>query len=318
MRKLIKIIKRKKQNVPHNFNLDEIMNEHSLDFASLSFEKSRGDALKSFRELNQKLNREDISLRNIRNVLPHVNFKQILKPVYTIVATSILLLTTIFLFDLSEETEYTQISVDTGERITLHINNDVSVWLNSGSTIKIPLEIKRKAVFYLDGEAFIQVKKSTKRKDYRFVSKGLEFTTCESEFHINSEYKPGELIAHVSKGEVDVNIPILEKTKKMNIKQGEKISFVPMAGFMAKDFIYDNNYIAWKTRRLEFNNQALTDVAIVLSDYYGIEIMVKNDSLKYEGFSAIFINPTLDQVLNNIMANYKCNVTGDGNKLIIN
>ena len=317
MKRLIKILKRKKQNATNNLNLDEIMNEHGLDYALLNFDKSQSDVLKSFRELNQKLNREDVSLQNIRNVLPHVNFKQILKPVYTITITAVLLITTMVLFDLSKETEYTQISVDAGERITLHINNDVSVWLNSGSTIRIPMEIKRKAVFYLDGEAFIQVKKS-KRRDYRFVSDGLEFTSGESEFHINSEYKPGELIAHVSKGEVDVNIPMLEKTKKMKIRQGEKISFVPAAGFMAKDFIHDKNYIAWKTQRLEFNNQALTDVADVLSNYYGIEIMVKNDSLKYEGFSATFINPTLDQVLDNIMANYKCNVTGDGNKLIIN
>jgi len=318
MKRLIKILKRNKQHLPQNLNLDEIMDEYGLDYASLSFEKSQSDVLKSFHEVNRKLNHEDFSFRNIPNTLPHVNLKQILKPVYTIVITSIILLTTIVLFDMSKEVEYTQITVDKGERITLHINNDVTVWLNSASSIKIPLEIKRKPLFYLEGEAFIQVRRGEKHKDYRFLSRGLEFKTSESEFHINSENKPDEIIAHVSKGEVDVIIPILEKTKKMNIKQGEKISFVPTAGFMAKDFILDNNYIAWKTGKLQFENEPLNEVVNVLSDYYGIKIAIENDSLMYEGFSATFTNATLDQILDNIMANYNCNVTGDGTKLIIN
>lgn len=306
------------QKKDKKFNLDEIIEKYGLNYESIHFEKSNTDILKAFRETNKKINHKENSIFNLRNLVKHFDFNLILKPAYTIVITAIVVLTTIQLLDTTKETEYSIISVDAGERITLHVNKEVSIWLNSNSTIKIPRELNRRAAFYLDGEAFIKIENREKKRNYKFISGGIEFKTSSGEFHINSKNRKNELVAHISKGKIDCIIPLKKKSQKLTIQEGEKINFISWAGFLAKDYIHDKNYVSWKTGNLTFKNQNLVEVIDILSKYYDITFTIKNDTLKHKNFTATFNNPTIDQVLDKIMANYNCNITGDGNQLIIN
>ncbi len=308
------------KNNPNNrqdFNVDEILKNHKLEFDSIDFEKKETDILQAYQSINKHINQSKISILNFKNFIKHTNLTIILKPVYTIVITAIVVLTTLKLLDTTKEPEYSIISIDAGERITLHVNPQISIWLNSNSTVKIPRGSNRRTPFYLKGEALIKIKEDN-TKEYTFIAEGMEFKTSSAEFHINTNYRDDQMVAHVSAGDIQCNIPFTAKSQKLTIHKGEKINFITKAGFLAKDNIHNYNYMAWKTGILHFDNQPLSDVIDILSNYYDIPFTIKNDSLKKKHFTATFNNPAIDEVLDKIMANYNCNITGNGNKLIIN
>lgn len=305
-------------NYPQDLNIDKILKNHHLEYGSIDFEKKEADILQAYQTINKQINKSKNIYFYLKNTIKHTNLTIILKPLYTIVLTAVVILTTIKLLNTTKEPEYSIISVDAGEKITVHVNPHISIWLNSNSTIKIPRESNHKAPFYLEGEAFIKITESKKKKEYIIISGGMEFQTSSAEFHINSENRENEVVAHVSEGKVNCIIPFASRSQELAIFEGEKINFIAKAGFLAKDNINNNNYMAWQTGILQFNNQPLSDVIDILSNYYDIPFTIKNDSLKRKVFTATFNNPTIDEVLNKIMANYNCNITGNGNKLIIN
>ncbi|MDK2978170.1 MAG: transrane sensor [Bacteroidales bacterium] len=311
-------ISKKIPNHPQDLNIDKILGNHHLDYDSIDFEKKEADILQAYQMINKQINKSRNLFYYLKNIIKHTNLTNILKPLYTIVVTAVIILTTIKLLDTAKEPEYSIISVDAGEKITVHVNSYISIWLNSNSTVKIPREISRRAPFYLKGEAFIKITESKKKKEYSIISGGMEFRTSSAEFHINSENQENELVAHISEGKVNCVIPFATKSQELTIFEGEKINFIEKAGFLAKDNIHTYNYMAWKTGILQFTNQPLSEVMDILSNYYDIPFTIKNDSLKGKHFTATFNNPTIDEVLNKIMANYNCNITGNGNKLIIN
>jgi len=311
-------ISKENPNHPQDLNIDKILKNHHLDYASIDFEKKEADILQAYQTINKQINKSKNLFYYLKNIIKHTNLTIILKPLYTIVFTAVVVLTTIKLLDTTKEPEYSIISVDAGEKITVHVNPHISIWLNSNSTIKIPRKSNRRASFYLEGEAFIKITESKKRKEYSIISGGTEFQTSSAEFHINSESRENDLVAHVSEGKINCIIPFATKSQELTILEGEKINFIAKAGFLAKDNIHTYNYMAWKTGILQFNNQPLSEVMDILSNYYDIPFTIKNNSIKKKYFTATFKNPTIDEVLDKIMANYNCTITGDGNQLIIN
>jgi len=310
-------ISKNNPNTMQDFPVDEILKKHKLEFDAIDFEKKETDILQAYQSINKQINQSKIPFFNFKNFIKHTNLSIILKPVYTIVITAVVVLTTIKLLDTTKEPEYSIISVDAGEKITLHVNPQISIWLNSNSTVKIPRGANRRVPFYLEGEALIKIKEDN-TKEYTFIAEGMQFKTTSGEFHINTNYPHDQMVAHVSEGDIQCNIPFTPKSQKLTIHKGEKMNFSAKAGFLAKDNINNYNYMAWKTGILQFNNQPLSDVMDILTNYYDIPFTITNDSLKRKNFTATFNNPTIDEVLNKIMADYNCNITGNGNKLIIN
>ena len=62
----------------------------------------------------------------------------------------------------------------------------------------------------------------------------------------------------------------------------------------------NENYFAWKTGNLVFDNSYMATVTDVLSKYYDIKFEFEDKSLAYCQFSGVFINKSIDYILSQI------------------
>jgi ferric-dicitrate binding protein FerR (iron transport regulator) len=318
MKKLFNIfITKKRVKDNFNYNIDEILKKNDLNYSEINFEKKDSDLLKSFNNLNSQLNKSNNYFNNIKSFIPFFNYKAVLKPVYTIVLTTIVIFTIIEFKKINREIEYAEITVDTGEKITLHINDDFTIWLNSKTTIKIPMEFKRNAKIFLDGEAYFEIKNGNK-KTPEIIADNIIFRTKQGAFNINSNYKNNQMVSSIRDGSLEIYNPIMPKSTTLTVQTGEKVTYNPIAEFIAVEKENNINYLAWKTGILNFTDNDLIEVSETLACFFGIPIQVENPELQFKKFTASFENADIDEILEKLQITFNCEISGDGSKLVIN
>lgn len=305
----------KNNNSDQKFNIDQILKGHTLDYTDIDFEPIQTDIYKSYKELNRSLKANTLIFNSLKLLIPHFDFNLILKPIYTIVLTSIVIIAFLELRENTEPVQFAEITVDKGEKITLHVTDNLTIYLNSESSIKIPLEIKRNSRIYLEGEAFFEINQN---KLVDIISDGVLFQTKKASFNINSQREKNELIATVKEGKIDLCNPELSKSTKLTLNKGEKATYNSLAEFISVEKNKNINYLAWNTGIIKFNNTSLNEVSQFISDYYNIPVLIKNDNLKFKTFSASFRNAEIDEILDKIQIAFNCEISGDGSILIIN
>ncbi len=310
MRKLFNISKTNKAD--SDFNLDQVLEKNNLKYSELDFAESEVDVIKAFQSLNKSLNSDSNIIRNLRSILPQINFNPILKPVYTAILTTIVFFVFFLLKDSTDQPKFAEISVDTGEKITLHVTEDLTIYLNSESTIKIPLELKRNSKIYLDGEAYFEI---SQNKKTTIVADGVTFKSKDSNFHINT--KNNQLVAHVSKGSVEFYNPELPKSTQFILNKNDKATYNPETNFIAVENETNINYLAWHTGIIEFNNTPMYSVVEDLAQHFKIPIKIEDTELSKQTLNAQYKNLEIDDILDIIQSQFHCQISADGSKIII-
>lgn len=302
-----------KQTKSSDINLDQIMSNNNLDYGDLNFNSNNSNVLKSYQVLNKKLNSKIKLARNLRTIIPNINYQIILKPIYTIAATTVIILSILFLKEETNLIQYAEIDVDKGEKITLHITDNITIHLNSESSIKVPLKLKRNSEFILDGEALFQISENEKIK---VTSNGITVEAKGSEFHINSKGSDLVVVNNISGNVVAYNSD-LPKTTKLSIQVNEKMSFIASAGFIAVEQYKNNNFMAWHTGLLKFKNSTLDEVTKDLSNYFNLPIQIENNLLIDQTINTQYKNLNIDKILDDIQLQLNCQISADGSRIII-
>lgn len=299
-------------------SLDEALKSHGLSFSELDFESKSPDLIEAYKRINQTLETRRSYNKNIKFLFKEFNYRQAFKPVIAAAVISVIILFAAHFHQYTKPPAYTTIKVDAGEKITLHISNNISVWLNAESELRMPMKPGKNPTFYLSGEAYFEFTPSAGRGKIKVVSNNLNFQSSEGSFHIHSEYKNNQLVAHVSSGNVVLSHPELPKSERLMLTEGAKVSYLPNADFISVEKSNSRNYLAWKTGRFKFENTLLTEAIEALSSYFYIPFSIENEALEYKKFSGVYEKPALDEILNEISTNLNCNISGDGSKIIIN
>jgi transmembrane sensor len=150
------------------------------------------------------------------------------------------------------------------------------VWLNKRSKLEYAenFNTKERRV-KLDGEAFFEIKPNsncpfvieTSRSETRVLGTAFNLRAYSS--------MPSDEIV-VSHGKVEF------KDKLGNIEQKlvlEKDEMARIDSILVKTKIENLNYLAWKTGIFQFKNEPLPEVVKFLSDYYQVEILIKDNSI---------------------------------------
>lgn len=317
MRNLFNILKINNKKPNQEIDIDKVLTDNNLDFSEISFETNKTDILKSFKSLNNKLNTNSNLLRNLKSIIPQINLKPVLKPIYTIVLTSIVIFTVIELKKNTNPVQYAEIHTNAGEKVTLHLTDNFTIWLNSETTIRIPMELNRNAKIFLYGEAYFEIKNG-KRKTPEIIANNIIFKTKQGAFNINSRYNNNQLISSIKGGNIEIYNPNMPKSTTLIVHSGEKLTYNPIAELIAVEKENNINYLAWKTGILNFDNTNLNEVSEIIACFYGIPIKVENPNLQYKKFTASFNNADIDEILEKLQITFDCEISGDGSKLVIN
>lgn len=186
------------------------------------------------------------------------------------------------------------IVVPAGQRISLTLSDGSEVWLNSSSEISYPSSFdKNTRDVYLKGEAFFDVSKNA---DKKFV---VHTADCAVEvlgttFNIEA-YDDYPFSASLLTG----SVKILHKT---NINESVILSPGQNVVFKNDKFVINpiknNDFLSWKDGLIVFKNIEFEALMKKLEKNYGIQILIKNNSLKEYACSGKFrTSDSIDEIL---------------------
>lgn len=124
--------------------------------------------------------------------------------------------------------------------------------------------------------------------------------------------KSTEVIVKTGKVAVSKKKAPVEKT--IQLVAGEVGRLVEDATQFEKSSIEDYNYLSWKTKLVEFNDQDLKSVIQTLEDVYGVKIRVVNENINNCEVSAKFDNQPVESVLQILSRTFNLELTKSGEK----
>jgi ferric-dicitrate binding protein FerR (iron transport regulator) len=168
------------------------------------------------------------------------------------------------------------------------------VLLNKNSHLDYPAKFTGKTrEVYLTGEAYFDIKHDSRQP---FLVHAGQITTrvLGTAFNIKSE---GRLIqVTVTRGKVKVSTP---KKNLGILLPNHQISYNETNHQSSKNILNAKITVLWKETDLVMDHMTLKEAATVLTERYGIKVMLDNEKIGNCRFSATFLNTTgLEQVVN--------------------
>ena len=249
-------------------------------------------------------------------------------PFYWYAASVILLIGLAFFYNYNNNQQISLISqnleiiVPIGQKSQLLLPDGTKVWLNAGTTFKYPSNfLKEGREVYLEGEAFFNVTHN-KQPFIVHLKDNLFVKVFGTEFNVKSYAYDKIVETTLIKGIVnfvrkDLNDRIIEqvklapKEKVIYEKRFQKMtvtklaSYIPVNNTKTSAVTTDKNgklviesdvsneveiTTAWKDNTLAFQDATLEDISVQMERWFGIPIIIRDESLKKERFTGNFNN----------------------------
>ena len=218
----------------------------------------------------------------------------------------------------AEELIYNTLTVPYGKKFALVLSDGTKVHLNSGSSIKYPVEFKNnhERKIQLIGEGYFDVAKN--ESPFVITANHLNVRVLGTQFNL-SAYPEDETVRTVL---VEGSVGFFEESKKFTSE-----SPVLYPGYMA---IWERNiktmefkevntelYTDWMNGRIIFSHMPFEDILKKLERIYNVEITNSYEQLNQVKFNASFDTETINQIFEAFNKNYPLKFTIDGRKIEI-
>jgi transmembrane sensor len=164
--------------------------------------------------------------------------------------------------------KFSSLIVPYGKRSFLTLPDGTKVWVNSGTEVRFPNEMKgRERHIFVDGEIYIEVVHDSKRPFFVHTS-SLNVQVYGTKFNVNSYHSDLERSVVLVEGRVSVKDnkairPVMLSNNQRYV-QGPKGHSV--------ENVNSSEYISWTKGMWIFTKERLSSVALRLTRYYGKEI----------------------------------------------
>lgn len=189
---------------------------------------------------------------------------------------------------------YAEIQCPMGVRTKFILPDGSTGFLNSGSTLKYPVQFAGNRTVELSGEAFFEV---THNKEFPFHvnTKNLDIKVLGTTFNViaNEDEKTEEIVLQA--GKVDVSS---KNGKPLAVlAPNEQLILNIDTNTFNKKVVVASQYTSWKEGKLVFRNENMQQLARRLSRWYNAEVQVDDQLLNDYTFHATFSDEPLDEVL---------------------
>ena len=171
------------------------------------------------------------------------------------------------------------------------------VALNLGSTITYPEKFTgNKRRIEISGEAYFNVKHD-KTKPFVISSGDARVEVLGTSFNVNTRAASGNIEVVLTTGKVAVYFKE-HKAEKVILAPGEKAEIEKSGQKILKSANSDPNYMAWKTKKLVFENTTLEAIVATLNNVYHSNIKRPDTELANCRVTVTFNNQPISAVLN--------------------
>ncbi|NQT78132.1 MAG: FecR domain-containing protein [Bacteroidetes bacterium] len=173
------------------------------------------------------------------------------------------------------------------------LSDGTMVALNTGSTLEYPERFKGKErTVTLEGEAFFDVS-HVYDKAFVINADKLKIRVLGTTFNVNTNAGNNTIEVVLVSGEIQ----LVYNEKQMLLHSGEKAVVLKQFGEIVKKENDDLNFMAWKTKRLEFTDTPFSEIIDVLRKVYHKDISVLNPEILDCRITATFEQQSLETVL---------------------
>lgn len=210
--------------------------------------------------------------------------------IYAVAASLALLLGTFMWFYLSKSSYEEYYNANT-VAATYTLPDNSTVTLNQNTRLRYYNKTKAtRKTELLSGEVFFEVQPN-KEKPFEIFTENAKIRVLGTSFNVKAAKE--NTIVSVKTGTVSLSKSDTESIKLTKGEQG-----VANHETLAKTELSNENYLAWKTRKLIFKNTSVYEAAKQLTDYFHVKISVPENCKCY--FTTTFTTETLDEAMKEI------------------
>ncbi|MEI6123769.1 MAG: FecR domain-containing protein [Bacteroidota bacterium] len=167
----------------------------------------------------------------------------------------------------------------------------------------------------LSGEAYFNVKHDASHA-FVVMAGDVRVEVLGTSFYVNTQAANGNVEVVLTSGKVAVYYK--DKPEARTILEPGQKAVVSLADKkIRKEVNEDENYLAWKTRKLVFTDEKLQEVVPTLNKVYGSDILLATNSIADCRITATFDKQSLDAVLNVLQATLDLTIVKKGNSIAV-
>jgi transmembrane sensor len=186
------------------------------------------------------------------------------------------------------------------------------ITLAPGAVINYPEKYNRKVrEVRLKGEAYFEVKHDPEQPFIIDAGNDIRIEVLGTSFYVNTNNEAGNVEVVLTSGRVAVYYASAPENKTI-LDPGEKVELSKISNTAEKKASEDNNYMAWKTGKLEFTNKKLDAVIGLLNKVYHAKVRLSDPKIGNCTITATFDNQSLESVLKVISETLALQVTHKG------
>lgn len=188
---------------------------------------------------------------------------------------------------------WAEIHSPVGSRTKFQLPDGTIGWLNSGSSIKYPVNFMSHRNVEISGEAWIDVV-HLESKDFRVITPYFDVKVVGTQFNVIAYDDESTAGVILERGKVIV----LGKDEEVKgeLTPDQQLVFNKSANEFIKTRVDSKSYTSWKDGILIFRNVPMAEIAKRLERKYNTEIILHGDSLKSSIFRATFQDESLDEI----------------------
>lgn len=214
-------------------------------------------------------------------------------------------------------TRHTEISEiyrnDTPGILELAIDDQCRVWLNRETEITCSKRKHRDSrKLSITGEAYFEIDPASQSRYTILAANAKVRVDAKAAFNIKTGDDSHSTEIAVSKGSLRVGEATNKNGLVLLVGQDYYCSVHPSNKLVYSSAIKNNNYLAWKTGELSFNNEPLKTVTDALAEYYHVEITIGSRELALCSYSGSFRNQSLEAALKKIQSEKGLQITHTG------
>lgn len=198
--------------------------------------------------------------------------------------------------------------------LTESLADGTEVTLNRNSTLIFPKEFKEnERLVELEGDAFFNVARNPD-KPFIIQSGEILVEVLGTSFYVNAKPNEAKIEVTVETGKVAV---YSNAEYKIELEAGDVGTFNKQNKNLSKTLNNDSNFLAWKTKKLIFDNTSLDEVISKIQETYGVNIRVSNTDILSCRWTASFDNQQLETVLNVLEETFDLQIKQSSEEIIL-
>lgn len=172
-------------------------------------------------------------------------------------------------------------STDYGETATIELPDHSVLTLNGNSKVSYQKHWEDKNVreVSLEGEAYFSVEHTADHQKFIVHTSNLEIEVLGTEFNVN--HRRGNTKVTLNSGKIKLNSKEdTEQVKDVIMHPGEQAE-------LNRDYRFDLKvvdtklYTSWKDHELNFDHTSIREVATMIEETYGLQVVLQGDSIQH-------------------------------------